>query len=322
MTTDSKMMRRALELAAQGRGRVEPNPMVGAVLVRSDTIVGEGFHERFGGPHAEVNAIAQAGMRTQGATLYVNLEPCCHHGKTPPCTKAIIDAGISSVVIAMEDPFEEVAGKGHNELTEAGIEVRLGVLEAEARTLNAPYLKLRTKHIPFLTAKWAMTLDGKTATRTGDSQWVSSEVSRQYVHQLRNVSDAVLVGIGTVLADDPVLTCRLPNGRNPRRIVVDSFARTPLDSRLVATLAEAPLIVAVSELAEDERVAELRATGCQVLVIPDRAGHVDLKLLARELGRMELTNVLCESGNTLTAALLASELIDRVVDDAPAPAVP
>jgi diaminohydroxyphosphoribosylaminopyrimidine deaminase/5-amino-6-(5-phosphoribosylamino)uracil reductase len=312
MSTDSRMMRRALELARLGRGRVEPNPMVGAVLVRHDAVVGEGHHERFGGPHAEVNAIAQAGARAEGATLYVTLEPCCHRGKTPPCTRAIIAAGITRVVVAMEDPFERVGGAGIAELKAAGIEVAVGVLEAEARALNAPYLTLRTVGRPFFTAKWAMTLDGKTATRTGDSHWVSSEVSRQYVHELRNVSDAVLVGIGTVLADDPVLTCRISNGRSPRRIVVDSFARTPTDSRLIETRSEAPVIIAASDLAEAERVQALRETGCTVLVLPDRAGHVDLKRLARELGRMEMTNVLCESGSTLTAALLAERLIDRV----------
>ena len=313
MDIDTKMMRRALELAGRGRGRVEPNPMVGAVLCRSDVIVGEGFHERFGGPHAEVNALAQAGMRAQGATLYVNLEPCCHQGKTPACTRAVIEAGVSRVVMAMEDPFEAVAGRGRKELTEAGIEVRVGLLEAEARTLNAPYIKLRTRGIPFFTAKWAMTLDGKTATRTGDSRWVSSEVSRQYAHGLRNLTDAVLIGVGTALADNPTLTCRVPNGRNPRRIVVDSFARIPIHSQLVETVSEAPLIVAVTEQAEVERIAELESAGCQVLRLPARAGRVDLSALAVELGRMELTNVLCEGGATLSAGLLETKLIDRVV---------
>jgi len=310
---DTKMMARALELAARGRGHVEPNPMVGAVIVQGDQIVGEGFHERFGGPHAEINALAQAGPQARNATLYVTLEPCCHYGKTPPCTRAVIDAGISRVFAACSDPFPAVAGKGLQELTQAGVSVSLGLLEHDSRRLNAPYFKFRTTGLPFFTAKWAMTLDGKTATRTGDSRWVSSELSRRYVHQLRSLSDAVLVGVGTVLADDPTLTARIPDARNPRRIVVDTFARTPLHSHLIQTIDQAPLIIAVSESAPHERIAALETTGARILVLPLRDEHVALDALARELGRMELTNVLCEAGATLTAGLFHARLIDRVV---------
>ena len=313
MHTDERFMTRALELAARGRGRVEPNPMVGAVLAQGDAVVGEGYHERFGGPHAEVNALAQAGPRARGATLYVTLEPCCHYGKTPPCTRAVVAAGVSRVVAAVQDPFAAVAGQGFRELAEAGIEVSVGLLEAESRALNAPYFKLRTLGLPFFTAKWAMTLDGKTATRSGDSRWVSSEASRLYVHELRSLADAVLVGVGTVLADDPTLTSRIPNARNPRRVVVDSSARTPLDSQLIRTLDQAPVITAVSEDAPRDRVSRLESAGCQVLVLPARQDRIDLDTLARRLGAMELTNVLSEAGGILTAALLEARLIDRVV---------
>lgn len=313
MSDDLGMMTRALELAARGRGRVEPNPMVGAVVSAGDEMAGEGFHERFGGPHAEINALGQAGARARGATLYVTLEPCCHFGKTPPCTRAVIQAGIRRVVMAMEDPFPSVAGNGRRELEAAGIHVTTGVLEDKARALNAPYLKLRTRGIPYFTAKWAMTLDGKTATRTGDSRWVSGESSRHYVHELRSLSDAVLVGLGTVLADDPELTARIPDGRNPRRIVVDSRARLPLDCRLVRTRDQAPLTVAVTEEADAARVAKLEAAGLEVLKLPARQGRVDLDALAGALGKTELTNVLSEAGARLTAGLFQTHLIDRVV---------
>src|SRR4051794_5088755 len=211
---DHDWMRRALDLAERGRGFVEPNPVVGAVVVRDGSLVGEGWHERYGEAHAEVNALSAAGEAARGATLYVTLEPCCHHGKTPPCTDTVLRAGVRRVVAAMLDPFPRVAGGGFAVLLAAGVDVAVGVCEAEARRLNAPYLTLLTHGRPHVHAKWAMTLDGKIATRTGQSQWISNEASRRRVHELRGRMDAVVVGIGTVLADDPMLTARPPGPRS------------------------------------------------------------------------------------------------------------
>src|SRR5579884_2079657 len=224
---DDVWMRRALELAEHGRGYVEPNPLVGAVVVRDGQLVGEGWHQHYGEAHAEIHALAAAGEGSRGATLYVTLEPCCHFGKTPPCTDAVLRAGIRRVVAAMPDPFPAVAGKGAELLRQAGVTVELGIGEAEARRLNAPYLKLLEKRRPWVHAKWAMTLDGKIATRTGDSKWISNEASRRIVHALRGRMDAVIVGAGTALADDPLLTARPPGPRVATRAVLDSTGRLP-----------------------------------------------------------------------------------------------
>src|SRR5438876_10929485 len=223
--SDWHWMRRALELAEGGRGYVEPNPLVGAVLVRDHQLVGEGWHQRYGEAHAEVHALAAAGPAARGATLYVTLEPCCHIGKTPPCTEAVMRAGIERVVAAMVDPFPQVAGRGAALLRDAGILVEMGLGEAEARRINAPYLKLLATGRPYVHAKWAMTLDGKIATRTGDSKWISNEASRRIVHTLRGRMDAIIVGIGTVLADDPLLTARPAGQRTAVRVVLDSQGR-------------------------------------------------------------------------------------------------
>src|SRR5437764_12544149 len=215
--TDGQWMRRALELAERGRGYVEPNPLVGAVVVRDGRLVGAGWHQRYGQAHAEVNALAAAGEAARGATLYVTLEPCCHVGKTPPCTDAVIRAGVARVVAAMSDPFPQVAGRGAELLRQAGLAVEVGPCEAEARRLNAPYLKLLARGRPYVHAKWAMTLDGKIATRSGDSKWISNRASRQVVHDLRGRVDGIVVGAGTALADDPQLTARPPGPRTAVR---------------------------------------------------------------------------------------------------------
>jgi diaminohydroxyphosphoribosylaminopyrimidine deaminase/5-amino-6-(5-phosphoribosylamino)uracil reductase len=309
---DARMMARTLELAARGLGRVEPNPAVGAVVVSDETVVGEGYHQFFGGPHAEVNALRVAGERARGATMYVTLEPCCHYGKTPPCTDAVISAGIRRVVVAMQDPFEKVAGRGLAQLREAGIRVEVGLCETAARKLNAPYLKLHTSGLPFFTAKWAMTLDGKIATDTGDSMWISSEESREMVHRMRDRADAAMIGVQTALRDDPLLTCWLPGGRSPRRIVVDSKARLPLGSRLVASVSEAPLWVACGRSAPRERVKALADAGCLVIPLSERADRVDLAALASMLGKESLTNVLVEGGSELLGSLFEARLADRV----------
>ncbi len=244
--TDRMWMSRALAEAERGRGAVEPNPMVGAVVVRDAKAVGVGHHERFGGPHAEVIALARAGGLARGATLYVTLEPCCHHGKTPPCTDAILKAKVARVVAAMRDPFPKVDGGGASRLRSAGVEVEVGLMAEESRRLNGPYLKRLATGLPYVTAKWAMTLDGKTAAASGDSRWISGPRSRALVHEVRGRMDAILIGIGTALADDPSLTARPPGPRTPARVILDGSARLPLDSQLATTAREVPVLVAVT----------------------------------------------------------------------------
>src|ERR1043165_4425203 len=247
MASDSSFMLRAIDLARRGQGHVEPNPMVGCVIVQGEEVVGEGWHKLFGSPHAEVHALNAAGERARGATMYVTLEPCCHQGKTPPCTDAIVAAGISRVVAAIEDSFPQVAGRGAAILREAGIAVEFGACAAEARRQNAPYLHLLRTGQPYVHAKWAMSLDGKIATRTGASRWISNKASQQRTHLLRGRMDAIIVGIGTALADDPLLTARPPGPRAPCRVVLDSRARLPLMSQLVRTAREVPTLVVATE---------------------------------------------------------------------------
>ena len=305
-------MTRALELAERGRGYVEPNPLVGAVVVRDGQKVGEGWHQRYGEAHAEVNALAAAGEAARGATLDVTLEPCCHHGKTPPCTDAILQAGVARVVAAMTDPFPEVAGKGTSILRAAGVVVEIGLGEKEARRLNAPYLKLLTTGRPYIHAKWAMTLDGKIATRTGESKWITSEESRKRVHELRGCMDGIIVGIGTVLADDPLLTVRPPGPRVPVRIILDSQARLSPRSRLVQTAKESPVMVVTARPAPDESVRTLRNLGCEVLSVQDSGGHPSLLHLLDELGKRRMTNVLVEGGAEVLGSFLDAGAIDEV----------
>ncbi|CAN5444799.1 bifunctional diaminohydroxyphosphoribosylaminopyrimidine deaminase/5-amino-6-(5-phosphoribosylamino)uracil reductase RibD [soil metagenome] len=305
-------MRRALDLAERGRGCVEPNPLVGAVIVRDGQVVGEGWHERFGQAHAEINAITSAGAAARGATLYCTLEPCCHQGKTGPCTDAVIRAGITRVVAAMLDPFPQVSGKGCAQLRAANIAVETGVCEAEARLLNAPYLKLLTTGQPYVHAKWAMTLDGKIATARGDSKWISNETSRRWVHDFRGRVDAILVGRGTVLADNPLLTARPPGPRIPLRIVLDRAASLPLTSRLIQTLDEAPLLVVTSEECDVSRQNALRAAGCEVLPLPCPDDASMVSALLDELGRRRFTNLLVEGGSRVLGSFCDAGAIDRV----------
>jgi diaminohydroxyphosphoribosylaminopyrimidine deaminase/5-amino-6-(5-phosphoribosylamino)uracil reductase len=314
MTTgDEVWMRRAIELAERGRGQVEPNPLVGAVIVRDGQPVGEGWHEQYGQPHAEINALAAAGDAARGATLYVTLEPCCHHGKTPPCTDAILRAGIGRVVAALEDPFPLVAGAGAVRLRTAGLPVDIGPCADPARRQNAPYLKLLGAGRPYVHAKWAMTLDGKIATRTGDSKWISSQASRHIVHRLRRRMDGIIVGIGTALADDPLLTARPPGSRTACRVVMDSLARLPLESQLVRTAREVPTLVAVTPTAAPAARDRLRALGCEVLTVPaDDAGRPALRPLLAEFGRRRWTNLLVEGGAAVFGSFLDAGLIDEV----------
>jgi diaminohydroxyphosphoribosylaminopyrimidine deaminase/5-amino-6-(5-phosphoribosylamino)uracil reductase len=312
---DDTWMHCAIALAEHGRGHVEPNPLVGAVVVRDGQVVGEGWHQKYGEAHAEVNALAAAKDAARGATLYVTLEPCCHQGKTPPCTDAIVKAGIARVVAALRDPFPEVAGKGKAQLQEAGITFEFGggVAVESARRLNAPYLKLLAAGRPYVHTKWAMTVDGKIATRTGDSQWISNETSRARVHTLRGCVDGIVIGIGTALADNPLLTARPPGPRIATRVVLDAQARLPLESQLVRTANEAPTLVATTSAAPAPAIAALRAHGCEVLVVPATDnGRSALRPLLTELGRRRWTNLLVEGG----AAVLGSFFDARLVDEA------
>jgi len=306
-------MRRALELAGRGAGHVEPNPQVGAVVVAADgTIVGEGWHAVFGGPHAEVAALAAAGPAARGATLCVTLEPCCHHGKTPPCTAAIIAAGIARVVVATGDPFPAVAGRGITALRAAGIDVETGPLAAEARRLIAPFRKLVETGTPWVIAKWAMSLDGRLAAPPGADRWISSPESRSLVHALRGRIDAIAVGIGTVLADDPLLTARPPGPRQPLRIVLDSAARLPLAAALVRTAREVPVLVAAGPAAAADRVAALRAAGCEVWQAASDTPSARLRELLAELGRRRLTNLMVEGGAAVLHTLFAAGVVDEI----------
>ena len=313
MTTDADYMARALVLAARGRGAVEPNPLVGAVVVRDGTIVGEGWHEKFGQAHAEVNALDQAGDRARGATVYVTLEPCCHFGKTPPCTEAVVRAGVRRVVVAMLDPFPQVAGQGASRLREAGIVVEVGIGEATARRLNAPYLKRLRTGRPWVHAKWAMTLDGKIATRTGESKWITGEAARARVHQLRGRMDAIIVGKGTVIADDPLLTARPPGPRTAVRVVLTTTgAGLPASCRLLETIDVAPVLVVTSSPAA-ERLADWRNRGAGVLELPPGGdGGPSVQSVLTELGRRGMTNVLIEGGAETLGRFCDAGEIDEI----------
>jgi diaminohydroxyphosphoribosylaminopyrimidine deaminase / 5-amino-6-(5-phosphoribosylamino)uracil reductase len=308
-------MARALELAVRGQGHVEPNPMVGCVLVRDGEVVGEGWHKKFGGPHAEVEALHVAGALAKGATAYVTLEPCCHHGKTPPCTQALIKAGVGKVVCAQRDPFKAVGGRGIAELQAAGIEVEVGLMQAEAARLNAPYLKLIGSGRPWMIAKWAMTLDGKIATATGDSRWISGAASRGIVQQLRGRVDGIIVGHGTAVVDDPLLTARPAGPRTATRIVVDSQAALSPESQLVQTARDVPVLVAAGDAAPQGNVDRLTAAGCEVMACRSTGAaqkSVFIPALLDELGRRRMTNVLVEGGGKLLGALFDAGAIDEV----------
>ena len=312
--TDEKYMRQSLELARRGRGRTSPNPVVGAVIVKDDKVIGRGWHQKAGTAHAEVHAIADAGDETRNATIYVTLEPCCHFGRTGPCTEAIAAAGIQRVVVAMTDPNPLVAGCGIETLRQRGVKVQTGVLATEAASLNAPFIKWITCKLPFVTLKNGISLDGKIATRTGDSRWITGEASRLEVHRLRDAADAIITGVGTVLADDPELTTRLPEGgKSPVRVVVDSFARTPLSAKLVND-GKAPTIIAISNKAPEERVAALKAKNIEILSLPEESdGRLNLGALLRILGERCLTHVMVEAGGTLNSSFLFGNYVDKVV---------
>lgn len=305
-------MARALRLASRGRGHVSPNPLVGAVIVKKGKLVAEGYHRRCGGPHAEAEALSRAGGRARGATLYVNLEPCCHWGRTPPCAQAVIAAGVAKVVAAHRDSNPRVNGKGIRALRRAGVEVEVGVLEAEARRLNEAYLKRIRCGLPFVALKLALSLDGKAATAGGESKYLTGEKARAFAHRLRSQHDAVMVGVGTVLADDPQLTVRLARGPDPLRVIVDSRLRTPPAARLLQDGGPSVLIAATRN-APAGRARALEARGAELLFLPSgRDGRVGLLALLRALARRGLNALLVEGGPTLAGSLLDKGLVDRV----------
>ncbi len=317
---DVHFMRQAIRLAARGRGSVRPNPMVGAVIVADGTVVGSGYHKRAGGPHAEIAALRRAGARSRRATLYTTLEPCCHTNKrTPPCVPAILESGVHRVVVAMRDPNPLVAGRGIRQLRRAGLSVDVGCLGHEAATLNEVYLHWIKTGRPFVVLKAAMTLDGKIATATGESQWITGTRSRAHVHQLRSRFDVIAVGAGTVLTDDPQLTVRVSAGkrsstgvRQPVRLIFDSRLRMSFRARVLQGIERASTIIATTKLAPPRKIERFRKMGAEVLVLPRAGARVSLDACLRVLGTMEITSLLLEGGGELNAAFLREGLVNRV----------
>lgn len=314
MDTDTYYMQMALDLAARARGRTSPNPMVGSVIVKDGEIIGKGFHARAGSAHAEVVALMDAGEQARGATVYVTLEPCCHQGRTGPCTEALRKAGVKRVVVSMADPNPLVAGKGLAVLREAGIEVTSGILQQVAADLNEVFLKYITTKRPFVVLKAATSLDGKIATAGGESKWITGETARKQGHRLRDIYDAILVGVNTILSDDPSLTARLPEGRgrDPVRIIVDSTARTPTAARVLLQESAAYTIIATTEAAPVERRASLMAAGAEVMVVPGQGPRVDLVKLVDLLGERQISSVLIEGGGKVNGSALAAGIVDKI----------
>jgi diaminohydroxyphosphoribosylaminopyrimidine deaminase / 5-amino-6-(5-phosphoribosylamino)uracil reductase len=312
---DRDFMRAALTLARRGLGTVWPNPAVGCVLVKDGVVVGRGWTQPGGRPHGETEALARAGALAQGATAYVSLEPCCHHGKTPPCTDALIAAGVARVVVPIADPDPRVAGRGIQKLREAGITVDIGLCAEEATELNAGFLLRLKAHRPLVTLKLAATLDGKIATATGESRWITGELARERAHLLRATHDAVMVGVATVVVDDPLLTCRLPGlaARSPVRIIVDGSLRVPLTAKLIADAREVPTWIIHRPGADAARLEALRGCGVELIEVPvSRSSELDLGIAMEELGQRGLTRVLAEGGARLAGALLEADLVDRL----------
>ncbi|HOE96485.1 MAG TPA: bifunctional diaminohydroxyphosphoribosylaminopyrimidine deaminase/5-amino-6-(5-phosphoribosylamino)uracil reductase RibD [Candidatus Sumerlaeota bacterium] len=313
--SDQSYMQMALTLAARGRGKTSPNPMVGAVVVNGGKVVGRGYHARAGESHAEVLAIREAGDLNHGATLYVTLEPCCHHGRTPPCVAAIQQAGLARVVAAMEDPNPLVRGRGIEELRKAGIQVDVGCLKGEARRLNEFFVTFHEQRRPFVTIKWAMSLCGRTAHDSRESRWITNQQSREHGHRLRSQHDGVLVGIGTVLSDDPMLNVRLANyhGPQPKRIVIDGDLSIPIRARLLREREKGEVILFTTPFAKREMVDYFEQEGCRVIVVPSKRRLINMRLVLDELARMGLMSVLIEGGRQIHTSLLTMGLVDKVV---------
>lgn len=314
---EEQFMKRAIELAKQGSGWTAPNPLVGAVVVKNGRVIGEGYHRKYGELHAERNALAACSEDPAGATLYVTLEPCCHYGKTPPCTEIIIEKKIAKVVIGSRDPNPKVAGKGTRILREHGIEVVEDYMREACDALNPVFFHYITTKTPYVVLKFAMTLDGKIATRTGASKWITGEAARNHVHQLRGRYAGILAGIGTVLADDPMLNCRIDGAHQPLRIILDSHLRIPMGSRLVRSAKEYPLLIVCNESNRDReegtsRIQKLEEAGAKVWTLPEKNGHPDLNVLMQRLGEEKIDSVLIEGGGTVNEAALKAHIVHHV----------
>lgn len=314
---EEQFMKRAIELAKQGAGWTAPNPLVGAVVVKNGRVIGEGYHRKYGELHAERNALAACTEDPAGATLYVTLEPCCHYGKTPPCTEIIIEKKIAKVVIGSRDPNPKVAGKGARILREHGIEVVEDYMREACDALNPVFFHYITTKTPYVVLKFAMTLDGKIATRTGASKWITGEAARNHVHQLRGRYAGILAGIGTVLADDPMLNCRIDGAHQPLRIILDSHLRIPMGSRLVRSAKEYPLLIVCNESTWDReegtnRIQKLEEAGAKVWTLPEKNGHPDLNVLMQRLGEEKIDSVLIEGGGTVNEAALKAHIVHHV----------
>ena len=314
LESDEKFMKLALSLAEKGRGYVNPNPLVGAVIVKDGKVIGEGYHTAFGKPHAEIEAINSATEDIKGATMYVTLEPCCHKGKTPPCTEAIIKNQLARVVVATTDPNPLVSGSGIEKLKQSNIEITVGVLEEMAKIQNEVSIHYMTTNLPFAILKYAMSLDGKIACHTGDSKWITSEKSRTDVHRLRSSVSAVVTGIGTILSDDASLNVRLidSKGKEPHRIVVDSAARISLDAKILNLDSKSDTYIAVTEAASDEKLRKLEDYGAKIIMTKSKDGKVDLEELWKELGFLGMDSILIEAGEQLNAALLEAKLVNKI----------
>ncbi|WP_352407465.1 bifunctional diaminohydroxyphosphoribosylaminopyrimidine deaminase/5-amino-6-(5-phosphoribosylamino)uracil reductase RibD [Acetoanaerobium noterae] len=314
LESDEKFMKLALSLAEKGRGYVNPNPLVGAVIVKDGKVIGEGYHTAFGKSHAEIEAINSATEDIKGATMYVTLEPCCHQGKTPPCTEAIIKNQLARVVVATTDPNPLVSGSGIEKLKQSNIEITVGVLEEMAKIQNEVFIHYMTTNLPFTILKYAMSLDGKIACHTGDSKWITSEKSRTDVHRLRSSVSAVVTGIGTILSDDASLNVRLidSKGREPHRIVVDSAARISLDAKILNLDSKSDTYIAVTEAASDEKLRKLEDYGAKIIMTKSKDGKVDLEELWKELGFLGMDSILIEAGEQLNAALLEAKLVNKI----------
>lgn len=314
---EEQFMKQAIELAKQGAGWTAPNPLVGAVVVKNGRVIGEGYHRKYGELHAERNALAACTEDPAGATLYVTLEPCCHYGKTPPCTEIIIEKKIAKVVIGSRDPNPKVAGKGARILREHGIEVVEDYMREACDALNPVFFHYITTKTPYVVLKFAMTLDGKIATRTGASKWITGEAARNHVHQLRGRYAGILAGIGTVLADDPMLNCRIDGAHQPLRIILDSHLRIPMGSRLVRSAKEYPLLIVCNESTRDReegasRIQKLEEAGAKVWTLPEKNGHPDLNVLMQRLGEEKIDSVLIEGGGTVNEAALKAHIVHHV----------
>ena len=312
--TPEEYMRLALKLALKAKGQTSPNPLVGALIVKNDKIIGQGFHLRAGTPHAEIHALKNAGVQANGAELYLNLEPCSHYGRTPPCVDAIIQSKIKKVFVGMVDPNPLVQGKGIKKLREAGIEVFTRILENECRKANEVFIKYISTRRPFVILKTAASLDGRIAAESGDSKWITNEKSREYVHRLRSEVDAVLVGIGTVKKDDPQLTSRLKNrkGKDPIRIIVDSTLRISPKAKALNLKSPAPTIIATTPKASPQKIKAISHKGARVMVIPSK-NKVDLNLLMEAFGKLEITSVLIEGGSKINTSALKAGIVDKVL---------